>query len=1024
MGREGYALGVDVGMSTVAAAVCRQGITDTVVLAGAAAVVPARYRLDEHAQAVLGEPEGPIRPLGDDAPPGALVRLLRTIVDVVSEQEGGPPDAVVIAHPTSWDGAHRDRLATAVRLLDLPTTRIVTAHEAVAAYLADTEEEGDARSVAVLDAGATQCTAAVVVLRAGRYELMPPESTPGADEADETLGDTLRRRLGPDVDLPASAVRRTREELTTASETTLEVEGGEVRLDRRQLEVVLALPISSAVLALMATLRAAGFAEGRGDGLRCVAVVGGWSRTPLLRELLEQHLPASVLRFPPEPDTVAARGAAVLADHDRPALAEPKPPAWDDDVQFTVHRPATVRAATWTPLLVFAHKTDAVVDPDSGETVDPTHLVQKAAERAVADRPEPYGSVAAPAAQPLAHGDEIVVEPWLREGEVNPPSAAFRWEEAVHKVEFRIRAPERAIGRSVSGGVRIFLGVLLVGEVTFRITVTRDRQAASPPRERDVAVRYRKIFASYSHRDADIVRAVSSAVSVIGDRYIVDSAALRAGERWEPRLRELIEEADVFQLFWSHNAMRSTHVRDEWEYALGLGREGFVRPVFWEDPRPEDVAAGLPPASLDRLHWSWLHSPVPTAERRPTGPPPRPATEPPDAVTMPHFRPPPPAAAPPPVPRAPLPYGPVRVGSPDLQPPFGAPGEPQPPTAAPRRRRHLALVAAAAAVVIAGGVAVVGQVSSGPSGGGAVAAPPAAVAEAPPAAGAAAVGSFTTIGTDRSALSPDGATLYLAARGGVRALPTTDLAGGTTIPVAGGEVRALSVSPDGTQLFASVGGAAPAVVVLDPVARSEIGRFPLPAAAASVRPVPGRPQVVAALPGRRAVALVDTSTGTVSTTPSPLAADWLRIGLDGRAWFLANADTPALGVTLADTAVGTTIPLPGPPAVVAIRETGVRQQLAVATGATVAVLEWPGGAATASVQVPSGPRALAWAPEGPTLYVADGQGSLLVVDAARATITRTIPAGAVAAELVVSPDGRYGYQYNADGSVTKVALAG
>ncbi|GAA2903208.1 hypothetical protein GCM10010472_71790 [Pseudonocardia halophobica] len=1011
MDREGYALGVDIGMSTVAAAVCRQGITDAVVLAGVAAVVPTRYRLDEHAQAVLGEPEGPIRPLGDDAPPGALVRLLRTIVDVVSDREGGPPDAAVIAHPTSWDEAHRDRLAAAVRLLDLPATRIVTTHEAVAAHLAATEEAGDARSVAVLDAGATQCTTAVVVRRAGRFEVLSTETSPGADGADETL----RRRLGPDVELSVSAVRRAREELTTAADTTVVGVGGEVHLDRRQLEMVLALPISSAVLALMATLRAAGFPEGRGDGLRCVAVVGGWSRTPLLRELLEQHLPASVLCFPGEPDIVAARGAAVLAEHDRVVLAEAEPVAWDDDVQFTVHRPATVSAKTWTPLLLFAHKTDAVVDPDSGETVDPTHLVQKAAERAVADRSEPYGSVAAPAAQRLAHGDEIVVEPWLREGEVNPPSAAFRWEEAVHKVEFRIRASERAVGRSLSGGVRIFLGVVLIGEVTFRIAVTRGRQAATPPRERDVAVRYRKIFASYSHRDADIVRAVSSAVSVIGDRYIVDSAALRAGERWEPRLRELIEEADVFQLFWSHNAMRSEHVRDEWEYALRLGREGFVRPVFWEDPRPQDVAAGLPPESLDRLHWSWLHPPVPTAARRPAGPPPRPALPPPEAaVTVPHSPPPPSAPA-----GAPLPPPTVRIGTPDLPPPFGAAGDRSAPSAAGARRkkRHLALLAAAAALVIVGGAAVVGQVNSGPTGG-------AAVAAAPPARGADSAGSFRAIGTDRSALSPDGATLYLAATGGVRALPATDLAGGVTIPVTGGEVRALSVSLDGSQVFASLGGAVPAVVVLDPVARSEVGRFQLPAAAASVRPVPGRPELVAALPGRRAVALVDTSTGTVTTPPSPLAADWLRVGLDGRAWFLANADTAALGVTLADSAVGTTIPLPGPPAVIAIRETGVRQQLAVATGATVAVLEWPGGAATASVQVPTGPRALAWAPEGAILYVADAAGSLLVVDTARAIVTRTIPVGAVAAELVVSPDGRYGYQYNADGSVTKVDLAG
>ena len=38
------------------------------------------------------------------------------------------------------------------------------------------------------------------------------------------------------------------------------------------------------------------------------------------------------------------------------------------------------------------------------------------------------------------------------------------------------------------------------------------------------------------------------------------------------RLLELIDEADIFQLFWSSNSMRSEYVRREWEHALALGR--------------------------------------------------------------------------------------------------------------------------------------------------------------------------------------------------------------------------------------------------------------------------------------------------------------------------------------------------------------------------------------------------------------------------------------------------------------------
>lgn len=43
---------------------------------------------------------------------------------------------------------------------------------------------------------------------------------------------------------------------------------------------------------------------------------------------------------------------------------------------------------------------------------------------------------------------------------------------------------------------------------------------------------------------------------------------------------EMIREANAFQLFWSTNSVRSDFVRQEYQYALALRREDFVRPVF------------------------------------------------------------------------------------------------------------------------------------------------------------------------------------------------------------------------------------------------------------------------------------------------------------------------------------------------------------------------------------------------------------------------------------------------------------
>jgi hypothetical protein len=74
---------------------------------------------------------------------------------------------------------------------------------------------------------------------------------------------------------------------------------------------------------------------------------------------------------------------------------------------------------------------------------------------------------------------------------------------------------------------------------------------------------------------------------------------------------ELIREADVFQLFWSTNSMRSPFVRQEWEFAVELQHRSekdayFVRPTYWQEPLPADSASDLPPASLRQLHFQRL----------------------------------------------------------------------------------------------------------------------------------------------------------------------------------------------------------------------------------------------------------------------------------------------------------------------------------------------------------------------------------------------------------------------------------
>ena len=173
-------------------------------------------------------------------------------------------------------------------------------------------------------------------------------------------------------------------------------------------------------------------------------------------------------------------------------------------------------------------------------------------------------------------------------------------------------------GGTLRGTVRIWCGPLILGELPVatpvmpldpRSTTTFVAQVADPPINR-----YRKIFPSYSHLDRDMVEYFAEAARALGDQYLQDVLSIRTGERWEDRLPELIDEADIFQLFWSSNSMRSIHCRREWELALALERPSFVRPIYWEDPLPADPPHGLPPDALRAVHFT--HIP-PLADRRP-----------------------------------------------------------------------------------------------------------------------------------------------------------------------------------------------------------------------------------------------------------------------------------------------------------------------------------------------------------------------------------------------------------------------
>ena len=272
----------------------------------------------------------------------------------------------------------------------------------------------------------------------------------------------------------------------------------------------------------------------------------------------------------------------------------------DNDVRFTVYRPQALVAGVWASLLVFAHKTDLVTEPGQAP-VDPNKQVEAIARAHFGDAP--VHPVGADARSEVFRGARLRIAVDLPGLRCNPGEAELDWWEPVHQVVFRLLAGPDLVGSVVRGAVRVWCGPLLLGEVSLAISVTASTSGPPSPSVTESAQRYRKIFPSYSHDDQAIVEGFAEVVRTLGDQYLQDVLALRSGELWQTRLPELIEEADVFQLFWSSNSMRSPYCRQEWEHALALGRPLFVRPLYWEDPMPQDPTMGLPPVALRELQF-------------------------------------------------------------------------------------------------------------------------------------------------------------------------------------------------------------------------------------------------------------------------------------------------------------------------------------------------------------------------------------------------------------------------------------
>lgn len=373
-----YVLGIDIGGSRTTAAIARLWDNSwshpevSWLDAHSASVSPVLHMTANDAL-TLGDPVrtgNPVDPgriardfvqrVGDPVPllvggenysaPALTAGLASWVVGQVMAREGGPPEQIVLSHPTGWGAYRRGLLHTALWEIGLGNVTLLP--EAVAAAESHVAAGFDGRTLAVHALRDDGCTAGVVGrARTGGFTVLGwadeggPYGGPELD-LDEALGNHVRaelgRQLGPrQLDEPQVRVAllglpqecaRARERLTVAAETDvrLHLPHGPIRVPvtRAEFTELIRPAVQVTVDSLVGTVRSVGLPPGELDG---VLLIGDWARTPLVAELVEARFPGLV-SVGTDPEVTAAAGAAaaagqiVLPTRPAPNPAEPRQP--------------------------------------------------------------------------------------------------------------------------------------------------------------------------------------------------------------------------------------------------------------------------------------------------------------------------------------------------------------------------------------------------------------------------------------------------------------------------------------------------------------------------------------------------------------------------------------------------------------------------------------------------------------------------------------------------------------------------
>lgn len=366
----GYQLGIDLGTTFTAAAVNRNGNVEIVTLGSRAGAVPTAVLVREDGTHVHGEtaahrgmsdPDRVVREfkrrLGDARSIRAGDRevtveelttsFLRWVLDLVSERQGSAPDRIVLTHPANWGEHKMEAINRAISGADIGAVDLVPEPLAAAIRYASQSRVDEGSLTTVYDLGGGTFDVTILRKRGDGFELVGrPEGVEylGGIDFDEAIFYRVKMQLGtryteasqlPGFPAANAALRRecrdAKEALSVEHEVVVPVLlpgiSENVVISRAEFEGLIRPSIEESIAATRRCLRNAGVEASQ---ISHMLLVGGSSRVPMIREMLEQNFSLNVAEDA-DPKYSVAEGAALYSPASfvstSDAVASPPPAA-------------------------------------------------------------------------------------------------------------------------------------------------------------------------------------------------------------------------------------------------------------------------------------------------------------------------------------------------------------------------------------------------------------------------------------------------------------------------------------------------------------------------------------------------------------------------------------------------------------------------------------------------------------------------------------------------------------------------